>query len=74
MLRVTPVVQVGRQEGRNSPGSITFIQTGVLRTQPKEPLCGPGTTQKSIKSAQPTCSSPNLESQATREEQEAAAT
>lgn len=56
MLRVTPVVQVGRQEGRKSPGSKTFIQTGVLRTQLTEPLCGLGTTQKSIKSAQPSCS------------------
>lgn len=56
LLRETQVVRVGRQEGRNSPGSVTFIQTGVLRPEPREALWGPGTTHRSIESAQPSAS------------------
>lgn len=70
LLRETQVVRVGRQEGRNSPGFITLVQTSVLRPKPREALWGPGTTHyMSIKSAQPTCSFMcDLKSQATRNE------
>lgn len=68
-VKWTQVVQVGRQEGRNPPGSITFVQTGVLRPKPREPLWELGTTHRSIKSAQPMCSFLcDLKSQATRNE------
>lgn len=74
LLRETQVVRAGRQEGRNSPGFITFVQTGVLRPKPSEPLWGLGTTHRSIKSAQPSCSFIcDLKSQATRNEGEAPA-
>lgn len=71
LLRGTQVVRVGRQEGRNPPGSVTFVQTGVLRPKPREPLWGLGTTHRNIKSAQPTCSFLcDLKSQVTRNERD----